>query len=97
MKNFVHYTSRKCFASARVAPSRLGALATQYHSHSQNIIFWTSNPNNYMLYFLKCPLIFLLSNGQNIFERVLLEDSRIKGIAVAMPEIIRISFYSAPI
>jgi hypothetical protein len=39
----------------------------------------------------------LLSNGQNIFERVLLEDYRIKGIAVAMPEIIRISFYSAPI
>jgi hypothetical protein len=38
---------KKCFASARVAPPRLGALATQYHSHSQNIIFWTSNPNNY--------------------------------------------------
>jgi hypothetical protein len=28
-------------------PPRLGALATQYHSHSQNIIFWTSDPNNY--------------------------------------------------
>jgi nitroreductase len=25
---------------------RLGALARQYHSHSQNLIFWTS-PNNY--------------------------------------------------
>jgi hypothetical protein len=49
MKNFVDYTPRKCFASARVAPPRLGALATQYHSHSQNIIFWTSNPNNYFI------------------------------------------------
>jgi nitroreductase len=29
---------------------RLGALARQYHSHSQNLIFWTS-PNNYILQF----------------------------------------------
>jgi hypothetical protein len=49
MKNFVDYTSRKCFASARVAP-RLGALATQNHSHSQNTIFWTSDPNNYCIW-----------------------------------------------
>jgi hypothetical protein len=29
---------------------RLGALATQYHSHSQNIIFWISDPNNYFVH-----------------------------------------------
>jgi hypothetical protein len=47
MKNFVDYTSKKCFASARVVAPRLDALATQYHSHLQNIIFSTSDPNNY--------------------------------------------------
>jgi hypothetical protein len=47
-KNVVDYTSRKCFASSRVAPPRLGALATQYPTHTpKNIIFWTSDPNNY--------------------------------------------------
>jgi hypothetical protein len=25
------------------------ASATQYHSHSQNIIFWTCDPNNYCI------------------------------------------------
>jgi hypothetical protein len=49
-----NYTSRKCFASARVAAPRLGALATQYHSHSQNIIFWTSDPNNYIVRSQSC-------------------------------------------
>jgi hypothetical protein len=32
MKIFMDYTSRKCFASARIVSPRLGALATQYHS-----------------------------------------------------------------
>jgi hypothetical protein len=58
MKNFVDYMSRKCFASARVAVPRLKRVGYAIHSHSQNIIFWTSNPNNYSLnlhtYYLTC-------------------------------------------
>jgi hypothetical protein len=34
MKNFVDYTSRKCFASARVAVPRLKRLGYAIHSHS---------------------------------------------------------------
>jgi hypothetical protein len=51
-----NYTSRKCFASARVAAPRLGALATQYHSHSQNIIFWASDPNNCIVQSQSCSV-----------------------------------------
>jgi hypothetical protein len=44
MKNFVDYTSRKCFASARVLPSP--RLRNITHTR-KNIIFWTCDPNNY--------------------------------------------------
>jgi hypothetical protein len=39
----------KNFVQCSCCSPRLSALATQYHSHSQNIIFWTSNPNNYYI------------------------------------------------
>jgi hypothetical protein len=48
MKNFVDYPSRKCFASARVAASAK-APRRRNMTQSQNIIFWTSDPNNYSL------------------------------------------------
>jgi hypothetical protein len=38
-------------------PPQLGALAMQYHSHSQNIIFWTSDPNDY---FISITLIIII-------------------------------------
>jgi hypothetical protein len=49
MKNFVDYTSRKCFASARVASPRLRNIThTRKISFSGRVIH-KIDPNNYLL------------------------------------------------
>ena len=66
MKNFVDYTSRKCFASARVAPPRLAPRLRNIHSHSQKVIFWTCDPNNYCTRLSFFIAFVLLNCGKKI-------------------------------